>query len=77
MIKYKNLSGNSGITHYRTAEDQIHVKFKGRDAIYVYSDKVTGKSHVKKMKTLAEKGVGLGTYISQHPKVKNGFTTIE
>jgi len=75
MIPYKNLSGNSGISHYQTGTDFIRVKFKGNHTVYTYSNLVTGKRYVDEMKRRAEKGIGLGTYISQNEQVKKNFST--
>jgi hypothetical protein len=77
MKQYQNLSGNSGITHYHIGEDFIELKFERSNLIYVYSDKITGKTHIRKMKSLAEKGMGLSTYIAQNPKVKHHYTIRE
>ncbi|HKR06171.1 MAG TPA: hypothetical protein VJY62_16160 [Bacteroidia bacterium] len=73
MHRYKNLSLNSGVTHYSIGNDFIEVKFKNKPAIYIYSYSINGKEHIEKMKKLAAKGQGLSTYISQHPEVKNHF----
>jgi hypothetical protein len=73
MKRYKNRNGNSGVTHYESGEDFISLRFTGSSKIYTYNYKITGKKHVEKMKKLADSGVGLSTYISQHPEVKNNF----
>lgn len=68
MNRYKNLSGNSGVSFYETGDDFIQVIFTGSDKIYSYSYSGAGKIHVENMKKLAVKGRGLSTYISQHVK---------
>lgn len=65
MQRYGNLSGDSGVTEYDIGTDFIRVRFHGA-TVYVYDYTVPGPHHVERMKTLARKGRGLGTYISQH-----------
>ena len=65
MIKYKNLSQESGILNYAILTDGIRVQWVGGD-IYYYSNDSTGEEHIVEMKRLAEKGRGLATYISQN-----------
>ena len=66
MKKYADKTGNSGVDSYAIFPDSIKVKFKYSDAAYDYSYSSAGKTHIEKMKTLAEKGAGLSTYISQN-----------
>jgi len=66
MIRYKNISRNSGVKAYSIREDHIKVRFAGSTEIYTYSYRKAGKSHVENMKSLAEKGKGLSTYISKY-----------
>jgi len=73
MEVYKNKNGDSGITHFELGEDHIQIKFQGKPWRYLYSDELNGKSHIEKMKVLARAGKGLGTYISQHPEVRDHF----
>lgn len=68
MIPYKNISRNSGVKAYCIGEDHIKVRFARSAAIYTYSYRKAGKSHVENMKALAEKGKGLSTYISKHAR---------
>ena len=67
MIPYKNLSGDSGVIAYQPEPEHIAVMFKDGD-VYTYSYSSAGKQHVEQMKTLAENGRGLATYINQHVK---------
>ena len=69
MKRYKNISGESGVTAYEILEEGIRVQFISKD-IYYYSYDSTGKKHIEKMKTLAKKGRGLATYISQNIREK-------
>ncbi len=68
MEKYKNKSGNSGVTHYEIGEDFIKVRFQHSDEIYTYNYQIPGKSAVEKMKVLAKDGEGLSTFIAQEVK---------
>jgi hypothetical protein len=65
MERYRNLSGDSGVTDYEFGADFILVRFRGRVA-YRYGHTRPGQHHVDRMKALAVAGRGLGTYISQH-----------
>ncbi len=65
MTEYKNLSEESGVTHYEILTDGIRVQWIGGD-VYYYSVSSTGSNHIAEMKRLAQKGRGLATYISQH-----------
>lgn len=67
---YKNLSGISGIKAYELGDDYIIITFN-KESIYLYDYEKPGKAHVEQMKKLAEKGLGLNTYISQN--VHNDF----
>lgn len=71
MKKYKNLSGNSGVTFYKIEPSQLTVSFKDGET-YIYSSLKPGLFHLEKMKALAIQGSGLGTYISKFVK-KNYF----
>jgi hypothetical protein len=73
MEKYKNLSGVSGVSHYKIGSDFIELKFKGQPDLYLYTNSITGEQHIQHMKSLALAGKGLSTYISRHPEVKNGY----
>lgn len=63
--KYRNLNGDSGVTHYSIGADFIAVQFQD-PAVYIYDDDRPGPTHVGNMKVLATAGRGLGTYISRH-----------
>lgn len=74
MKRYRNINGGSGVLAYETGEDYIQIQFQGNET-YLYNEEKPGKEHVDQMKTLAEKGLGLSTYISQHVG-KNYFKKI-
>ena len=69
MEAYKKLNNNSGVTHFEIGEGSIKILFNNR-SLYLYTDEITGKQHVDKMKVLARQGAGLSTYISKHVKEK-------
>lgn len=71
MVRYKNLNGNSGIKNYGKGADYIDIEFRDRERVYRYSYQKAGMQHVEQMKTLADKGQGLNTYLNKH--VKNLF----
>jgi hypothetical protein len=70
MQPYKNLAGDSGVTHYEIGPDFIRVQFRHGEP-YIYDNTTPGAAHVDQMKLLAVAGRGLGTYISQH--VRNSY----
>lgn len=74
MKKYANKHGNSGVDEYLITDSSIKVKFRHGNKIYVYSESVTGSSHIKTMKSLAESGRGLSTYIAKNKDILK-FTT--
>jgi hypothetical protein len=63
--RYRNLKGDSGVTYYAIGPDFIAVQFQD-PTVYIYDDSRPGHVHVEKMKALAVRGHGLGSYISQH-----------
>ena len=71
MIRYKNISGNSGIMAYETGKTFIWIRF--RDGAYLYNYARPGRKTVEVLKLLASKGKGLSTYISRF--VKNNYAS--
>ena len=67
MEKYKNLSGNSGVTAYENGPSSIIVQFKDNSK-YLYNYTKPGSQHTENMKNLAVAGRGLNTYINTHVK---------
>ncbi len=63
--RYRNLNGDSGVSHYAIGADFIAVQFQNA-TVYIYDGSRPGAHHVAQMKSLAEAGRGLGTYINQH-----------
>ena len=74
METYKNLNKDSGIAQFKLGETYIDIKFKGKAEIYRYTNAETGKEHIETLKSLALKGKGLATYISQHPEVRDNYS---
>ena len=64
MTTYGNLAANSGVREFECGDDWIEVKFRS-GVRYRYSDRSTGRSHVRAMQKRARDGRGLSTYISQ------------
>lgn len=69
MQIYKNLGGNSNIHSFEVGVDYIDVQFNA-GAIYRYSYKSAGSNHIEQMKTLAEQGCGLNSYINCNVRKK-------
>jgi hypothetical protein len=70
VVKYKNLSKNSGISECDIESLSIAVTFfDGGKYFYTYSS--AGSIHVEEMKSLAYRGYGLNTYISKY--VRNRY----
>jgi hypothetical protein len=65
MQPYKDLSGDSGVTHYELRPGAIALRFRNGD-VYLYNRDHPGARHVSRMQTLARRGQGLSTYVSQH-----------
>lgn len=70
MTSYKNLAGNLGVSEYEFGETDIRIQLHTRKTV-IYDYKYTGESHVKEMKVLAKKGMGLNKYITD--KVKDQY----
>jgi hypothetical protein len=68
MIRYKNLSGDSGVAEFEPGSDFIKVRFNHSNAVYVYTVASAGPSHITEMNRLAGIGQGLATYIAQNTR---------
>ena len=64
MKTYKNLSGNSGIKAYQISQQSVRIAFSD-GSVYLYNYTSNGKRAIEIMKGLAEKGIGLTTYINR------------
>ena len=64
MERYKNLGGDSGVSHYEISDSAIKIQFKD-GAMYLYNNNKPGLSYVEQMKILALRGQGLNSLISR------------
>ena len=64
MVRYKNVSGTSGVVAYETGRESIAVEFED-GAIYLYTYRSAGRSNIESMKSLAAAGRGLSTFIAR------------
>jgi hypothetical protein len=67
MHPYQSSNHDTGVIAYQKGSGHIAVKFKD-GSVYLYTNKSAGRNSINQMKKLAEAGVGLTTYISQHVK---------
>lgn len=72
MKDYKDINGDSGISAYEYGEDWIRVQFKY--GAYEYRSSGIGSTHLNMMKSLADSGDGLNSYINTNPDVKKGYS---
>ncbi|MEO6523151.1 MAG: hypothetical protein ABIN91_15825 [Mucilaginibacter sp.] len=63
MQPYKS-TVNSGVLAYDVGDDRIKIKFLD-GTIYLYTYQSAGEENVEQMKTLAQNGRGLTTFINQ------------
>ncbi len=69
MKQYRNLDGDSNVAEYETGTDFIRVQFKNR-SVYLYTYASAGNYNIERMKSLAEAGEGLNSFIMTHVKEK-------
>jgi hypothetical protein len=67
MERYANLSGDSSVAFYEIGADFIRVQFSD-GAIYLYNYGSAGAENIEHMKTLAQGGRGLGSFIIKNVK---------
>lgn len=67
MKPYQNRTGNSTVKSYQIYGDGIKIQFTD-NTVLVYLYEKAGKETVERMKLLAAKGKGLGTFIGQSAK---------
>lgn len=65
MQYYSGVNHGSGIAAYEAGADFIRVQFLD-GSVYLYTYTSTGRHKIEAMKSLAEQGDGLNTYINQH-----------
>jgi hypothetical protein len=64
MMRYANTGGDSGVFAYEIAMDSIAVEFTD-GALYLYTYASTGEPDIEQMKSLAQRGRGLNSFISR------------
>ena len=64
MERYKNLGGDSAISHYEIGDTSIKVQLND-GAMYLYNHSKPGQNYVEQMKALALRGHGLNSLISR------------
>ncbi len=69
MEKYANTNGNSGVLSYEIGNNYIWVGFT-TGGIYEYTYTSAGREHIENMKTRAQLGSGLNSYIMKYVKKK-------
>jgi len=60
--RYKNLSGKSAVVSYKMDKDSMAIRFAD-SSVYLYTNQSADPANISKMKTLAQAGKGLGTFI--------------
>ena len=68
MERYRDVSGDSGVSAYEIGTDYVRVQFTGASRTFTYSYKKAGSTHVENMKQSARSGRGLNSYINRHTK---------
>ncbi len=64
MTQYGNLGGTSGVAAFDIGPAHITVLFRcGKEYLYDYSS--NGKTNVESMKSLAQSGKGLNTFMNK------------
>lgn len=67
MERYRNLSGNSPITHFQIEVDRISVWFRGgKKNPYIYPIYKIGDYHFQQLIQRATSGKRLSTYINEN-----------
>lgn len=70
MKRYRDLSGDSGVSAYEIEAGAIIVRFRS-GATYRYTAASAGKKKIAMMQRLAASGRRLSSFISRH--VKDGY----
>lgn len=63
MEPYRNVEGNSDVTAYQVGPDYITLQFSD-GSTYRYTYISAGQENVERMKSLAQAGQGLDTFIN-------------
>lgn len=72
-MRYRNSGGDSGVSSYEIGTDRIIVTFS-TNVSYEYTYRSAGTQHIENMKSLANQGYGLNSYINKY--VKKGYSRI-
>lgn len=67
MQKYQDINGDTGVFAYEDGDGFIAVKFKD-NATYLYTNESAGSHNITQMKTLAQNGDGLNSFINRNVK---------
>ena len=65
--RYKNLSGDSKVAAYEIRKDAVTIRFADC-SVYRYTNQTADPDNIRKMKSLALAGKGLGTFIDANVK---------
>ncbi len=65
--RYKNIGGKSKVVSYQMEKDSMTVRFADC-SVYRYTNQSAGPANIGKMKSLAQAGKGLGTFIDANLK---------
>ena len=72
MERYKNLGGDSGVSAYEIGDQCIKVQFRD-GSVYLYTYQSAGAGNIERMKSLADAGQGLNSFIGL--VVKKGYAS--
>ena len=67
MKNYLNLGGNSNVKFYDYDATSIKIQFS-TGAPYIYSYQSAGRENVENMKRLADRGVGLNSFVMRNAR---------
>ena len=67
IYRYKNLGKASKVLKYEIRKDAVTIRFTDNTE-YIYTNQTAGPENIAKMKTLAQAGKGLGTFIESTVK---------
>lgn len=67
MKSYRDAGGDSGVSAYEYGADWIRVQFKD-NAVYEYTSSSAGQGNIDTLKSLADAGNGLNSFINKNVK---------
>lgn len=73
MKNYKDINNDSGIESYEYGDDWIAVKFKSGKT-FKYEARNIGSGNLSAMKSKADAGDGLHSFINKNKTVKDGYS---